>query len=71
MDPWIKTKFPELRPKKQAFGDIPDATTESITIGGENAEITQTFTNNFSASFTERLLAAIKKSIDGKDEPVG
>ena len=34
---WIKTKV-------QAFGDILDATVESIPVNGENVEVTQTFT---------------------------
>ena len=34
---WIKTKM-------QAFGDMQEATTESVSVGGENAELIQTFT---------------------------
>ena len=34
---WIKTKV-------HAFGDILDATVESIPVNGENVEVTQTFT---------------------------
>ena len=34
---WIKTNV-------QAFGDILDATVESIPVNGENVEVTQTFT---------------------------
>ena len=34
---WIKTKF-------QAFGDILDATIESIPVSGENVKVTQMFT---------------------------
>ena len=34
---WMKTKV-------QAFGDILDATVESIPVNGENVEVTQTFT---------------------------
>ena len=34
---WIQTKV-------QAFGDILDATTESIPVSGENVEVTQTLT---------------------------
>ena len=35
---WIKTKA-------QAFGDIMDATVESVPVCGENVQVTQTFTN--------------------------
>ena len=34
---WIKNKI-------QAFGDILDATVDSIAVNGENVEVTQTFT---------------------------
>ena len=34
---WIKTKV-------QAFGDIPDTSIESLSVNGENVEVTETFT---------------------------
>ena len=56
---WIKTKV-------QVFGDILDATVESIPVNAEIVEITQTFTYIGSVIHSS---TANQMSIDDWDEP--